>query len=148
MPTQVANASTDAGLGRFLNAVTFISRLAVLNAGLVGVFNWNLVDPLLGREPGDPANVTSRTLYIAFGLLSVVVLCLLSKWQQPSAPSVAIDGAHTSFETQTTLQVAPSTINPRSTWSGPALTSLRPSTPPASVTSSTHLAYSSTKLPS
>jgi len=84
MPTLNANAaSTDAGLGRFLYAVTFLARLAVLNAGLVGVFNWNLIDPLLGRDPTDPNNVVSRVLYTVFGLLGVGILCLLSQERAP-----------------------------------------------------------------
>jgi uncharacterized membrane protein YuzA (DUF378 family) len=97
MPTLNANAAgTDAGLGRFLYAVTFFARLAVLNAGLVGVFNWNLIDPLLGREPTDPENVVSRVLYIVFGLLSVGILCLLAQEKAPktaclSAPQAATE---------------------------------------------------------
>lgn len=78
----------DVGLDRFLNVVTFAARVGVLNAGLMGVFHWNVVDLLLGSNPSETASLISHNVCLAFGLMSVLVLLMISKrpMQQFSAP--------------------------------------------------------------
>lgn len=92
MATQAAD-SKDVGLDRFMSVVTFVARVGVLNAGLMGVFHWNLVDLVLGSNPSETASVLSHSVCLTFGLLSMIVLVMLSQrpLQQMVAGDLALD---------------------------------------------------------
>jgi uncharacterized membrane protein YuzA (DUF378 family) len=98
MATQRANdASTDLGLDRFLNVITFVARVGVLNAGLMGVFHWNLVDLVLGSDPSQTATMVSHSVCLSLGLLSVIALMMLSQrpvHQASPTSETATDGVN------------------------------------------------------
>ncbi|MEY4577329.1 MAG: hypothetical protein RL701_2032 [Pseudomonadota bacterium] len=73
-----SEAHTDEGLSRFSTVVTFVARVGALNAGLMGVFNWNLLDALLPHDAGSETSLLSQGLCLGLGLLGVVTLVVLA----------------------------------------------------------------------
>jgi uncharacterized membrane protein YuzA (DUF378 family) len=106
MTTPRANdASSDLGLDRFLNVITFAARVGVLNAGLMGVFHWNLVDLVLGSDPSQTATMIGQSVCLTFGLLSVIALMMLS--QRPLhqvSPATQTEASVASLNAMTALR--------------------------------------------
>lgn len=75
-------ASTDGGeynrgvIG-LLRVVSVIMILGALNWGLIGFFNYNLVDDVFGGSGIAHANAGSRVLYALVGLAGIGALVLL-----------------------------------------------------------------------
>jgi len=82
--------STDGGLTRFMTAVTFGARVSVLNAGLMGVFNWNLMDLLLPPDAHATTSAASQTICLVCGVLGVIVLCMLTRRHEPQSAVPAL----------------------------------------------------------
>lgn len=78
MTTPANQAYTDEGLSRFSTVVTFVARVGALNAGLMGVFNWNLLDALLPHDAGSETSVLSQAVCLGLGLLGVITLVVLA----------------------------------------------------------------------
>ena len=61
-------------MGSLYWIATVLVIIGALNWGLVGFFNWNLVDALLGSWPA-----VARTVYALVGLAGVYELVMLFK---------------------------------------------------------------------
>lgn len=66
------------GLVKFLAVVSIIGAL---NWGLIGFFNWNLVDAILGGGAREETSALSRLIYSLVGL-SGLALAFTFPWQQ------------------------------------------------------------------
>lgn len=64
------------GLSKTLIVVAIIGAL---NWGLIGLFNWNLVDAIFGGGSAEQTSAFSRFIYILVGIAGLVALFLLPK---------------------------------------------------------------------
>ena len=53
--------------------------IGAINWGLIGIFNWNLVDAIFGGGVVEETSTASRVVYTLVGLAGVAVLLLLPK---------------------------------------------------------------------
>jgi uncharacterized protein len=61
----------------FTKIVLAVVIIGALNWGLVGFFNWNLVDGIFGGGAVERTTGVSRAIYAIVGLAGVVALFLL-----------------------------------------------------------------------
>jgi uncharacterized membrane protein YuzA (DUF378 family) len=71
--TQRQTTSTRA----FWNVVTLIAIIGALNWGLIGFFNWNLVDAIFGGGAAETTSTISRVVYAIVGLAGLISLLLM-----------------------------------------------------------------------
>jgi uncharacterized membrane protein YuzA (DUF378 family) len=71
--TSQAAASTIA----FRKVAIFVAAVGALNWGLIGLFDWNLVDALLGGGAIEQTSTGSRIVYAIIGLAGLVSLLLM-----------------------------------------------------------------------
>jgi len=57
--------------------LTAIAIVGALNWGLIGIFNWNLVDAIFGGGVQEETSTTSRIVYTLVGLCGLAALPLL-----------------------------------------------------------------------
>jgi uncharacterized membrane protein YuzA (DUF378 family) len=69
-----------------LKAVTLISVIGALNWGLIGLFNWNLVDAIFGGGTAETTSTGSRIVYALVGLAGLLTLFLLASRRVLLAP--------------------------------------------------------------
>jgi uncharacterized membrane protein YuzA (DUF378 family) len=60
-----------------LRAAAAIASIGALNWGLIGLFNWNLVDAIFGGGTAEETSTASRVLYALVGISGILVLSLL-----------------------------------------------------------------------
>lgn len=68
-PSRVAKA--------LLYVATFIAIVGAVNWGLIGLFNWNLVDAILGGGSAETTSTASRIVYGLVGVAGLVTLVML-----------------------------------------------------------------------
>lgn len=61
----------------FLKIATTIAIIGALNWGLIGFFNWNLVDAIFGGGAREETSAASRVIYALVGLSGIASLFLL-----------------------------------------------------------------------
>jgi len=61
----------------FLKVLTLIAIVGAINWGLIGFFNWNLVDAIFGGGSREETSTASRVLYSLVGLSGIGALFLL-----------------------------------------------------------------------
>lgn len=59
-----------------------IAIIGALNWGLIGFFNFNLVDAIFGGGSAEETSVASRVVYALVGLSGLVALAMLSKLRE------------------------------------------------------------------
>lgn len=59
--------------------LVFIAIIGALNWGLIGFFNWNLVDAIFGGGAHEETSTFSRVIYAIVGLCGLVALFLLPR---------------------------------------------------------------------
>lgn len=59
--------------------LTIIAIIGAVNWGLIGFFNFNLVDAVLGGGSAEETSTFSRVVYAAVGLCGVIAALLLPK---------------------------------------------------------------------
>jgi len=64
-----------------LKVVAAISIIGALNWGLIGFFNWNLVDAIFGGGSREQTSALSRLIYSLVGLCGLA-LALTFPWQR------------------------------------------------------------------
>jgi len=69
---------TDAS-NRFAKALMLLAVIGALNWGLVGIFNWNLVDAIFGGGVHEETSMASRLVYALVGIAGLASLFLLPK---------------------------------------------------------------------
>ena len=77
-----------------MNAVTktliVIAAIGAVNWGLIGFFNFNLVDAILGGGAREETSMLSRVIYAIVGVAGVAALAMLPKVHaEPTHRSIA-----------------------------------------------------------
>ena len=67
------------GLGGLAKVLLFLAILGAVNWGLIGFFNWNLVDAILGGGAREETSGIARVVYAIVGLSGLGLLFLLPK---------------------------------------------------------------------
>ncbi len=70
------------GLVLFLTVVAIIGAI---NWGLIGFFNWNLVDAIFGGGAREQTGAVSRFIYALVGLAGLALAFLLPRLRVPRA---------------------------------------------------------------
>jgi uncharacterized membrane protein YuzA (DUF378 family) len=61
------------------NALITVAIIGALNWGLIGFFNFNLVDAIFGGGSAEQTSTASRVVYALVGLCGVLALLLLPR---------------------------------------------------------------------
>jgi uncharacterized membrane protein YuzA (DUF378 family) len=72
-----------------LRAAAAVASIGALNWGLIGLFNWNLVDAIFGGGTMEETSTASRVMYALVGVAGLAVLALLPARglrQEPTQP--------------------------------------------------------------
>ncbi|HKU37655.1 MAG TPA: DUF378 domain-containing protein [Polyangiales bacterium] len=87
----MATATTDKPASNaWFKILLFIAIIGAVNWGLIGFFNWNLVDALFGGGVREETSTGSRIVYALVGLSGLLSLIpLLSRHTEMTGP-----GAH------------------------------------------------------
>jgi uncharacterized membrane protein YuzA (DUF378 family) len=64
----------DTRMGGVTKALLVIATIGAINWGLVGFFNWNLVDAILGGGAREETSALSRIVYALVGIAGVAGL--------------------------------------------------------------------------
>lgn len=56
-----------------------IAVIGAINWGLIGLFNWNLVDAILGGGTAEETSAPSRVLYTLVGVAGLLALAILPR---------------------------------------------------------------------
>ncbi|MBX5482687.1 MAG: DUF378 domain-containing protein [Myxococcaceae bacterium] len=65
--------------------VLAISIIGAINWGLIGFFNWNLIDAIFGGGARETTSAISRVIYAIVGLCGVVLAILYPRLRSRSA---------------------------------------------------------------
>jgi uncharacterized membrane protein YuzA (DUF378 family) len=61
----------------FVKVLLIVSIIGALNWGLIGFFNWNLVDAIFGGGAHEQTSAASRVIYALVGLAGLGTLAAL-----------------------------------------------------------------------
>lgn len=67
------------GMSALVKAVITIASIGALNWGLIGFFNWNLVDAIFGGGSEEMTSAASRVVYAVVGLAGLMALYSLTR---------------------------------------------------------------------
>lgn len=81
------NNSNHDALGGIAKAALVLACIGAVNWGLIGFFNFNLVDAILGGGTAEETSSVSRIVYSLVGLAGLVGLLLLPKLHASSRRS-------------------------------------------------------------
>jgi uncharacterized membrane protein YuzA (DUF378 family) len=84
MATIVHPKSSTLTLFKLLTAIAIVGAI---NWGLIGLFNWNLVDAILGGGAREETSTASRIVYALVGLCGLGALPLLLSRHAESLPT-------------------------------------------------------------
>lgn len=70
---------TGNGTSTLVKAVLLIASIGAINWGLIGFFNWNLVDAIFGGGAREMTSAASRVVYAIVGLAGLVALYKLPR---------------------------------------------------------------------
>jgi uncharacterized membrane protein YuzA (DUF378 family) len=70
---------TGNGTSMLVKAVVLIASIGAINWGLIGFFNWNLVDAIFGGGAREMTSVVSRVIYAIVGLAGLAALFKLPR---------------------------------------------------------------------
>lgn len=73
------SAANVRGSSMLLKVATLLAAIGALNWGLIGFFNWNLVDAIFGGDPREMTSVASRVVYALVGLAGLGALFSLPR---------------------------------------------------------------------
>jgi uncharacterized membrane protein YuzA (DUF378 family) len=82
----MANDSHGTGLSALIKTLIVIAGIGALNWGLIGFFNWNLVDAIFGGGSHEETSVASRVVYALVGLSGLATLLSLPRIAAPVSP--------------------------------------------------------------
>lgn len=80
----MAHDSHETGLSALVKALIAIACIGALNWGLIGFFNWNLVDAIFGGGAQEQTSTASRVVYALVGLSGLVTLFSIPRISAPS----------------------------------------------------------------
>jgi len=78
------NTSTGRASSTLLTVAMLLAIIGAVNWGLIGFFNWNLVDAIFGGDPREMTSTASRVVYALVGIAGLIAINSLRKL--PSAP--------------------------------------------------------------
>jgi uncharacterized membrane protein YuzA (DUF378 family) len=81
----MAHDSHGTGLSALVKALIAIACIGALNWGLIGFFNWNLVDAIFGGGAQEETSTASRVVYALVGLAGLATLFSLPRISTPAA---------------------------------------------------------------
>jgi uncharacterized membrane protein YuzA (DUF378 family) len=87
----MTNNSSAKGTSALLKTAMLLAIIGAVNWGLIGFFNWNLVDAIFGGDPREMTSTASRVIYALVGVAGLVALASLRKIrgaEDHPAPSV------------------------------------------------------------
>lgn len=67
------------GMNALSKTVIVLAAIGAINWGLIGFFNWNLVDAIFGGGAIEETSVISRVIYALVGIAGVVALGVLPR---------------------------------------------------------------------
>jgi uncharacterized membrane protein YuzA (DUF378 family) len=73
------SAANGRGSSALLKVATLLAIVGALNWGLIGLFNWNLVDAIFGGDPREMTSIASRVVYALVGLAGLIALFSLPR---------------------------------------------------------------------
>lgn len=75
----INNVANGKGSSTLLRVATLLAIIGALNWGLIGFFNWNLVDAIFGGDAREMTSVASRVVYALVGLAGLIALFSLPR---------------------------------------------------------------------
>src|SRR4051812_25374211 len=72
-------ANDSHGTSALLKAVLIVALIGALDWGLIGFFNWNLVDAIFGGDARETTSTASRVVYAIVGLAGLASLFVLPR---------------------------------------------------------------------
>ena len=73
----MATTTYSDGTTKFAKAAMIIAIIGAINWGLIGFFNWNLVDAIFGGGSAEMTSTLSRVIYAIVGLAGLAAIPLL-----------------------------------------------------------------------
>jgi uncharacterized protein len=70
------------GMSTLTTTLLVIAIIGALNWGLIGFFNWNLIDAIFGGSTALETTAISRVIYALVGIAGLVSLFLLPRWRE------------------------------------------------------------------
>lgn len=70
---------THGGMSSLVKTLITIACIGALNWGLIGFFNWNLVDAIFGGGAREVTSTFSRIVYAIVGLAGLITLFALPR---------------------------------------------------------------------
>jgi uncharacterized membrane protein YuzA (DUF378 family) len=80
------NDNSRNGMSALVKAVITIASIGALNWGLIGFFNWNLVDAIFGGGAQEMTSVASRVVYALVGVAGLMSLYGLTRIRAVDSP--------------------------------------------------------------
>jgi uncharacterized membrane protein YuzA (DUF378 family) len=80
----MAHDSNETGLSALVKALIAIACIGALNWGLIGFFNWNLVDAIFGGGTVEQTSTASRVIYALVGLAGLATLFSIPRISAPT----------------------------------------------------------------
>jgi len=84
----MAHDSNGTGLSALVKALIVIASIGALNWGLIGFFNWNLVDAIFGGGSAEQTSTASRVIYALVGLAGLASLFSIPRISAPTSHSL------------------------------------------------------------
>jgi uncharacterized membrane protein YuzA (DUF378 family) len=84
----------DNSMNAFTKTLIIIASIGALNWGLIGFFNFNLVDAIFGGGSHEETSIVSRIIYAIVGVAGLATLLTL--------PKVHAEGTHHTIPHPTT----------------------------------------------
>ena len=79
--------ATNSAMTTLFRILMFVAIIGAINWGLIGLFNWNLVDALFGGGTQEETSAASRVVYVLVGIAGLAALVpLLSRNTAVSGP--------------------------------------------------------------
>jgi len=89
--------------GGFAKAMAILTIIGAINWGLIGFFNWNLVNALFGGETRTAMSALSRLIYAIVGL-SGVALALTFPWRKYLGTTTTTPKTNVGFHRRTEVR--------------------------------------------
>lgn len=70
-------------MNNLIKAALVVAIIGALNWGLIGLFNFNLVDALFGGGPVEQTSAFSRVIYVIVGFAGVAAIAAFSRLRSP-----------------------------------------------------------------
>jgi uncharacterized membrane protein YuzA (DUF378 family) len=73
------NVNHGKGTSTLLKVAMLLAIVGAVNWGLIGFFNWNLVDAIFGGGPREMTSIASRVVYALVGVAGLIAIASLRR---------------------------------------------------------------------